>query len=190
MGYALKSETPTGWPDAAFRIRDAEDADMEAIRAIYAHYVLTSSATFEEVPPSLPEMKLRRANVLAADLPFLVAETDGQVIGFAYASPYRSRSAYKYTVEDSIYVSDLFGGRGVGSALLSQLIMRCEAGPWRQMLAVMGTSRNEACMALHRSLGFSNVGTLKAVGLKFGQWEDTVMMQRHLGEGEWSLPRE
>lgn len=190
MGYALKSENSTGWPSAALNIRDAEDADMEAIQAIYAHFVMTSPATFEEVPPSVPEMKMRRANVLASGLPFLVAETDRQVIGFCYASPYRSRSAYKYTVEDSIYVSDAFGGRGVGSALLSQLIARCEAGPWRQMLAVMGTGRNEACIALHRSLGFSNVGTLKAVGLKFGQWEDTVMMQRHLGEGEWSLPRE
>ncbi|OZB16240.1 MAG: GNAT family N-acetyltransferase [Hyphomonas sp. 34-62-18] len=190
MGYALKSENSTGWQSAALNIRDADDADMEAIQAIYAHYVLTSPATFEEVPPSVPEMKMRRANVLAAGLPFLVAENEGQVIGFCYASPYRSRSAYKYTVEDSIYVSDAFGGRGVGSALLSHLIARCEAGPWRQMLAVMGTGRNEACIALHRSLGFSNVGTLKAVGLKFGQWEDTVMMQRHLGEGEWSLPRE
>lgn len=190
MGYALQSEIPGGWQNAAFSIRDADDADIEAVQAIYAHYVMTSPATFEEVPPSLPEMKMRRANVLAADLPFLVAEAEGQVVGFCYASPYRSRMAYRHTVEDSIYVSEAFGGRGVGTALLSQLITRCEAGPWRQMLAVMGTGRNEACIALHRSLGFSNVGTLKAVGLKFGQWEDTVLMQRHLGEGEWSLPRD
>lgn len=190
MGYALHTDITAGQPGAALTIRDAGEADMEAIQAIYAHYVLTSPATFEEVPPSLPEMKMRRAGVLAAGLPFLVAETDGLVVGFCYASPYRSRTAYRYTVEDSIYVSDAFGGRGVGSALLTQLIAKCEAGPWRQMLAVMGTGRNEACMALHRSLGFSNVGTLKAVGLKFGQWEDTVIMQRHLGEGEWSLPRE
>lgn len=190
MGHALISDTSNGWRDAALTVRDADDADMDAITAIYAHFVLTSPATFEETPPSVPEMRMRRANVLAAGLPFLVAEMDGMVVGFCYASPYRTRTAYRYTVEDSIYVSETHGGRGVGSALLSQLITRCEKGPWRQMLAVMGTGRNEACMALHRSLGFSNVGTLKAVGLKFGQWEDTVIMQRHLGDGEWSLPRE
>jgi phosphinothricin acetyltransferase len=190
MGYALQTEISTGWSDAALAIRDADDSDMEAVQAIYAHYVMTSPATFEEVPPSLPEMKMRRANVVAAGLPFLVAEADGRVVGFCYAAPYRSRAAYRHTIEDSIYVSEAFGGRGVGSALLAKLIARCEAGPWRQMLAVIGTGRNEACIALHRTLGFSNVGTLKAVGLKFGQWEDTVIMQRHLGEGEWSLPRE
>lgn len=190
MGHAQISNPIGIWQDTALTVRDAEDADMAAVTTIYSHYVATSPATFEETPPSLPEMKMRRANVTAAGLPFLVAEKEGLVIGFCYATPYRSRTAYRYTVEDSIYVSEAFGGQGVGTALLGQLIRRCEAGPWRQMLAIMGTGRNEACIALHRSLGFSNVGTLKAVGLKFGQWEDTVLMQRPLGEGEWSLPRE
>lgn len=189
MKHAL-TNTQADFSSAALSIRDAGDTDMEAVQAIYAHYVLTSPATFEEVPPSVAEMKMRRANVLAAGLPFLVAELDGAVAGFCYAAPYRTRTAYRFAVENSIYVAPSFGGQGIGSALLRRLIDLCEQGPWRQMLAVMGTGRNDACIALHRSLGFSNVGTLKAVGLKFGQWEDTVMMQRPLGEGEWSLPRE
>lgn len=188
MGQALISNTNNNWQATEMTVRDADDADMEAVQAIYAHYVLNSLATFEETAPSVQEMKMRRANVLASGLPWLVAQTDGQVVGFAYAAVYRPRGAYRFTLEDTIYVADGCGGRGIGTALLEGLIARCEGGPWRQMVAVIGNSRNERCIALHRGLGFSNVGTLKAVGFKFGQWADTVLMQRPLGEGEWSLP--
>lgn len=188
MGHALKSDTSKGWQNTALTLRDAEDSDMDAVQAIYAHYVLSSLATFEETPPSVDDMLARRASVLSTGLPWLIAEIEGRVAGYACAGPYRPRPAYRYTVEDSIYVADGFGGYGIGSALLSELVRRCEAGPWRQMVAVIGNSRNEACVALHRSLGFSNTGTFRSVGYKFGQWVDTVMMQRSLGEGEWSLP--
>ncbi len=174
----------------AATIRDATDSDMDGVRAVYAHYVTSSLATFEEVPPSAEDMTRRRAGVLEAGLPWLVAELDGQIAGYAYAGPYRLRPAYRFTVEDSIYVADGFSGQGIGGALLAELVRRCEAGPWRQMVAVIGNSRNEACVALHRALGFSSTGTLNAVGFKFGQWVDTVLMQRPLGEGEWSLPRD
>jgi L-amino acid N-acyltransferase YncA len=175
-------------PTAEVMVRDAVDADMAAIQAIYAHHVLHGLATFEEVPPSLPEMTERRATVVKAGLPYLAAELDGQVVGYAYATAYRPRPAYRHTIEDSIYVADGLGGRGIGSALLRQLVARCERGPWRQMLAVIGDNANEGSIALHRALGFQPIGTLQAVGFKFGRWVDTVLMQRALGDGDRSLP--
>jgi L-amino acid N-acyltransferase YncA len=175
-------------PTAEVMVRDAVDADMAAIQAIYAHHVLHGLATFEEVPPSLPEMTERRATVVKAGLPYLAAELDGQVVGYAYATAYRPRPAYRHTIEDSIYVADGLGGRGIGSALLRQLVARCERGPWRQMLAVIGDSANEGSIALHRALGFQPIGTLHAVGFKLGRWVDTVLMQRALGDGDRSLP--
>jgi phosphinothricin acetyltransferase len=171
-------------------VRDATDADLEPIQAIYAHYVLHGLATFEEVPPSVTELARRRAAIISAGLPYLVAERDGGVVGYAYAASYRPRPAYRHTVEDSIYVAEGSGGGGIGSALLGTLVARCEAGPWRQMLAVIGNSRNAGSIALHRKLGFAPVGTFTAVGFKLGQWVDTVLMQRPLGEGATSLPRE
>lgn len=169
-------------------IRDAEEADMEAVQAIYARHVLHGLATFEETPPSVEELLSRRASVLMSGLPYLVAELEGKIAGYAYATAYRPRPAYRFTIEDSVYVAEGLGGRGIGSALLGELIARCEKGPWRQMLAVVGNSGNEGSIALHKRIGFREVGILRSVGFKLGQWVDTVLMQRPLGEGDESAP--
>ncbi|HEX6723044.1 MAG TPA: GNAT family N-acetyltransferase [Burkholderiaceae bacterium] len=176
-------------PDTtAVEVRDATEADMPAIQAIYAHHVLHGLATFEEVPPPVDEMVARRAAVLKARLPYLAARIGDQVVGYAYATAYRPRPAYRHTIEDSVYVAHGLGGRGIGGALLQALIERCERGPWRQMLAVIGNSGNAGSIALHRSLGFEPIGTLHAVGFKLGRWVDTVLMQRALGDGDHSVP--
>lgn len=169
-------------------VRDATEADMAAVQRIYAHHVLNGLATFEEVPPDLGEMLARRAKLLGLGLPFLAAETDGTVAGYAYASPYRPRPAYRYTVEDSVYVDAALAGRGLGRALLAALIARCERGAWRQMIAIIGNSGNEASIALHRRFDFRMVGTLHGVGFKLGRWVDTVLMQRDLGAGSGTPP--
>lgn len=173
---------------AGASVRDAADADLPAIAAIYAHHVLTGLASFEEVAPFPDEIAARRASVLALGLPYLVAELEGRVAGFAYAGTYRARPAYRHTVEDSVYVAPDALGRGVGRALLAELIVRCEAGPWRQMIAVIGDSANAGSIALHASLDFTTVGTFRSVGFKFGRWVDSVLMQRALGDGDTSLP--
>ncbi len=174
--------------EAQLRVRDAGSVDMADIRAIYAHHVLHGIASFEETPPSLQEMAARRDAVLAAGLPYLVAEVSGRVAGYCYATPYRPRPAYRHTLEDSVYVQHGLGGRGIGNALLRELIARCEQGPWRQMVAIIGNSGNAGSLALHRGLGFHTVGTLAAVGFKFGRWVDTVLMQRALNGGDATLP--
>ena len=171
-------------------VRDATDDDMAYVQGIYAHHVLNGLATFEEVPPTVDEMRSRRNAVVAAGLPYLVAVVDGRVAGYCYATAYRPRPAYRHTIEDSVYVSDGLRGRGIGVALLQGLIARAEAGPWRQMLAVIGNSGNAGSIALHRRMGFEMVGTLRSVGFKLGQWVDTVLMQRPLGPGASTLPAE
>ncbi|MFI5011779.1 MAG: GNAT family N-acetyltransferase [Hyphomicrobiales bacterium] len=168
--------------------RDAVEADMPAVRDIYVHHVLTGLASFEEEAPSLEEMRRRRAGVLALGLPYLAARIDETLVGYAYASPYRARSAYRFSIENSVYVADGMAGRGIGRALLGALIGRCQAGPWRQMIAIIGDSANTASIALHRSRGFRMVGTLQAVGFKHGRWVDTVLMQLELGTGSSTLP--
>ena len=177
-----------GAPRTSVTVRDAGEADMAAVQAIYAHHVLHGLATFEEVPPAAEEMVARRAAVLAARLPYLAAELDGQVVGYAYATAYRPRPAYRFSIEDSVYVADGLAGTGIGSALLGELIARCEKGPWRQMLAVIGNSGNEGSIALHRRMGFTHAGTFTSVGFKLGRWVDTVLMQRPLGAGDTTLP--
>ena len=157
---------------------------MAAIRDIYAHYVLHSLATFEETPPTLEDMLARRRASVELGLPYLVAEAEGETVGFAYAAAYRTRPAYRFTIEDSVYVSDGKCGQGVGSALLGALIGACESGPWRQMLAVVGDSANLGSIALHRRFGFELMGTLRSVGFKFGRWVDTPILQRALGPGD------
>jgi phosphinothricin acetyltransferase len=179
----------------AVAVRDALDADMAQIRDIYVHHVLTGLASFEEEAPSLEEMRRRRGEVLKNGLPYLaaesqdlVAESEAQLLGYAYATPYRARSAYRFSIENSVYVRDGMEGRSIGSALLAALIARCESGPWRQMIAVIGNSGNTASIALHAAQGFRLVGTLRAVGFKHGGFVDTVLMQRELGLGAGAPP--
>jgi phosphinothricin acetyltransferase len=169
-------------------VRDATEADMAAIGAIYAGHVLRGSASFEEVPPSVVEMSARRAAVLALGLPYLAADMAGKLVGYSYATSYRARPAYRYTIEDSVYIAEGCSGKGIGTALLGELIARCERGPWRQMIAVIGDSANAGSIALHRRLGFAHAGTLQSVGFKFGRWIDSVLMQRALSEGDRSGP--
>jgi len=154
---------------------------MERITEIYGYHVLHSPATFEEDPPGRDVMTNRRSAILSLGLPYLVAESEGTVAGYAYAGPYRPRPAYRFTVEDSVYVDPEHAGHGCGRALLAALIERCEQGPWRQMIAVIGDSANAASIRLHERLGFRSVGTLLSVGFKFDRWLDTVLMQRALG---------
>jgi L-amino acid N-acyltransferase YncA len=190
----VPAETPpTGTPLAnddrdRVVVRDAVAADLSGIQAIYAHHVLTGLSSFEEVPPTVAEMASRRDAVIAAGLPYLAAELDGRVVGYAYATVYRPRPAYRHTIEDSVYVAPGLDGKGTGTALLRRLIDRCEQGPWRQMLAVIGNSGNAGSIALHRRLGFREAGVFLDVGFKFGRWVDTVLMQRPLGEGARTLP--
>jgi phosphinothricin acetyltransferase len=169
-------------------IRDANPADVAAIQEIYAQHVLNGLASFEEIPPDAQELASRRESVLALGLPYLVFELDGHIVGFAYATLYRSRSAYRHSLEDSVYVRDGFARRGIGRKLLVMLIERCSAGPWRQMIAVIGDSANASSIELHRELGFREIGTIEAVGFKFGRWVDSVLMQRALGAGSGTLP--
>ncbi|MEM7023420.1 MAG: N-acetyltransferase family protein [Pseudomonadota bacterium] len=172
----------------AATVRDATDADIPAIHAIYAHEVLHGLATFEEVPPPVDELLARRQTVLDQGLPYLAAHLDGRLVGYSYASAYRARPAYRNTLEDSIYVAHGMQGRGIGGTLLSALIKRCEMGPWRQMLAIAANGEQTGSIALHEKHGFRRVGHLEAVGFKHGRWLDTVLMQRALGVGSSTLP--
>lgn len=173
----------------AFAIRDTTDADIAGITEIYAHHVRTGLGSFEEVPPAANEIARRRAEVLARNLPYLVAASaTGVPLGYAYASLYRARSAYRFSVEDSIYVAPESAGRGIGRALLEALIGRCTGAGYRQMVAVIGDSGNVGSITLHERLGFRRVGLLPAIGYKHGRWVDSVLMQRELGEGAATLP--
>jgi L-amino acid N-acyltransferase YncA len=165
-------------------VRDSRDEDMPKIHAIYGFHVLHGLASFEEEPPSVEELSRRRADVLDRGLPYLVAERGGVVVGYSYAAPYRSRPAYRFTVENSVYVDHNLRRRGVGHLLLSALIARCAERECRQMIAVIGDSENMASIALHERLGFIRIGTLRAVGFKFGRWVDSVLMQRPLDPDE------
>ncbi|MBV9222586.1 MAG: N-acetyltransferase [Acidobacteriaceae bacterium] len=169
-------------------VREVADRDVPTVQKIYTFYVLNRLVTFEELPPTKDELLARQRRILDTGLPFLVATIDDCVVGYAYASPYRSRPAYRYTVEDSVYVLDSLHSKGIGAALLSALIERCEKGNWRQMIAIIGDSANVGSIALHKRFGFEHIGTLKAVGFKLGQWVDTVLMQRSLGHGAQTLP--
>jgi L-amino acid N-acyltransferase YncA len=158
------------------------------VHSIYAHHVLHGLASFEETPPSLEEMERRFRDVLERRLPYLVAELDGVVAGYGYCAPYRTRSGYRYALEDSVYVRPDMLGRGVGAALLNELIRRCEELGYRQLIAVIGDSAHVASINLHAACGFLRVGTLRSVGFKFGRWVDSVIMQRPLGRGDATLP--
>jgi L-amino acid N-acyltransferase YncA len=171
-------------------VRAAAAADFPAIAAIYAHHVQTGLASFEEMPPSADELLRRFQAVRARALPWNVAELDGRLAGYCYASPYHSRSAYRFTVQDSVYVDDGCSGRGAGTALLQSVLDACTAQGYRQMIAVVGDSANEASLRLHARLGFRTIGQALRVGVKFGRWVDVVHMQRPLGEQTQRVPAE
>jgi len=169
-------------------VRPSRDDDLDAIAAIYAHHVRHGLASFEVEPPTAAELAARRADILARGCPYLVAEVDKRVAGYAYAGPYRARVAYRNTVEDSVYVADGMAGRGIGKALLAQVIDACTAAGYRQMVAVIGDSANAGSIKLHASLSFAQVGLLTSVGWKLGRWVDSVLMQRALGSGDAEPP--
>ena len=165
-------------------VRAAVPADLEQIAAIYAHYVTTSVATFEEVPPALADWRLRLDDLASRKLPFLVTQSNaagGPVCGYAYASPWRPKPAYRYTVEDTVYVSPAHTGRGLGRALLGALLAACADAGARQVIAVIADTGSDASVALHRRFGFAHAGRLCGVGRKHGRWIDTLLMQRELG---------
>ena len=174
---------------ATMRIRDSHDADLPALAAIYGHWVRHGRASFELDPPDAAEMGRRREGLLAAGHPYLVAEEAGRVLGYAYAGPFRTRPAYRFTVEDSVYIAPDAGRRGLGRALLGALLPRCEAWGARLMVAVIGDRHNAASIALHAAMGFAHAGLLPGTGWKHGQWVDTVLMTRALGPGT-GLPPE
>jgi len=161
---------------------------MAAIEQIYAWHVLHGIATFEETVPDLDQMRERFHHIITQGYPYIVAEQQGEILGYAYVSSFRPRVAYRYTVENAIYLRHDLGRRGTGSLLLAELIRLCEAGPWRQMIAVIGNSGNLASIGVHRKAGFEMIGTLPATGFKHGQWVDTVLMQRALSGGSRTLP--
>jgi len=174
--------------NTATRICNCRIDDIPAIQAIYAHHVLHGLGSFEEIPPDAPEMQRRPESLQAQSFPFLVGSVDGVVGGYAYAGRYRLRAAYRYTVEDTVYVDAAKTGKGLGSALLGQLIVRCVASGYRQMIAVIGDSANHASIGLHTTLGFERVANLPSVGFKHGRWVDSVYMQRPLDAGNTTLP--
>ncbi len=170
------------------RLRPATPADISAITAIYAHAVRYGTASFELEPPDEAEMARRQRALLDGGFPYLAAERSGELIGYAYAGAYRPRPAYRFSVEDSVYVHPDAQGDGVGRALLAALIEAATERGFRQMIAVIGDSAQAPSIALHRALGFDDIGTIRNVGFKFGRWLDTVLMQRSLGEGARTMP--
>jgi phosphinothricin acetyltransferase len=173
---------------ADYTIRPSRDEDVPAIAAIYRHHVLHGVASFEEVPPQQDEIARRRGEIVGRGLPYLVAERAGRVVGYCYAGLFRPRVAYRFTVEDSVYVEADEIGRGLGRALLEQVISRCTELGYRQMVAVIGGRETLGSIRLHERLGFAHIGILPAVGFKFGRWIDIILMQRALGPGSDSLP--
>ena len=171
-------------------IRASCDDDIAAITAIYAHHVLRSTGTFETEAPSIADMAARRADVLSKGLPYLVAAQDGKVAGFACGNWFKPRLAYRYSVEDSIYLAPDLQRKGLGRALLAELLTRCEAAGIRKVMAIVGDSANTASVGVHRAVGFTLVGTIDACGWKFGAWRDIVIMQKTLGPGDTQPPLE
>lgn len=184
----MSAPRPPVSSSVSLRLRDCAAADLAAVTAIYADAVRNGRASFELEPPDLAEMTRRRDLLVGGGFPYLVAESAGAIVGYAYAGPYRSRPAYAGTVENSVYVTPGLQGRGVGRALLARLIDEAAARGFRQMVAVIGDSENSASIRLHERAGFRLVGVLRAVGFKHGVWLDTVLMQRPLGDGDRTPP--
>jgi L-amino acid N-acyltransferase YncA len=175
---------------SALLIRDSTSADLSAIADIYGWNVQNGTGTFELEPPGADEMARRRDDVLAKGLPWLVAQVDGAVLGYAYAAQFRPRMAYRFALEDSIYLAPAAQRQGVGRLLLAELLARCEARGARQMFAVIGDSQNTGSIAVHRRCGFTDVGVMRSAGWKFDRWLDVVIMQRALGEGDRTPARD
>ena len=169
-------------------IRPSRDADLDAITRIYGHHVLTGTGTFETTPPSLEDMTTRRADVLSKGLPWLVVEDGGQVLGFAYGNWFKPRPAYRFSVEDSIYLAPEAAGKGLGRALLAELLATLERAGIRKVMAVIGDSANAGSIGVHTALGFESVGVVPSCGWKFDRWLDIVIMQRSLGVGDGTRP--
>ncbi len=175
---------------SSLEIRPATAADLPFVTNIYEHAVRYGTATFELIPPDLAEMTRRFEALIDGGFPYLVAVLDGGVAGYAYAGPYRPRPAYRFTVENSVYLEPAIHRRGIGLQLMQRLIAECEARGFRQMIAVIGDSANAGSIGVHTRCGFQMIGTHPSVGLKFGRWLDTVMMQLALGEGATNVPAE
>jgi phosphinothricin acetyltransferase len=175
-------------PAANVAILACEEGHVAAITAIYAHHVVHGLASFEIEPPSENDMRQRRLDIVSRRFPYLVAECAGEVVGFAYASPYRLRPAYRFTAENSVYLHPAWVGRGIGRQLTLALLAECEPRGLRQIVAVTGDSANCASIGLHKSFGFREVGVLRSVGFKFGRWVDSVLMQHELGAGGGTSP--
>jgi L-amino acid N-acyltransferase YncA len=171
-------------------IRSSSDADLPAITAIYAHHVLHGTGSFETEPPSLADMTARRADVLSKGLPYLVVEHEGTIAGFAYGNWFKPRPAYRYSVEDSIYMAPDLQRRGLGRALLAELLARFEAVGIRKVMAIVGDSANTGSVGIHLALGFTQVGVVESCGWKFGAWRDIVIMQKTIGPGDTQPPHE
>ena len=171
-------------------IRPSHDADLAAITAIYAHHVLHGTGTFETAPPTAADMARRRQEVLARGLPWLVAEDGGRVLGYALCNWFKPRAGYRFSAEDAVYLQPEAQQRGLGRALLAELALQAEHAGVRQLIAVIGDSANAGSIGLHRSLGFSQVGTIAACGWKFGRWLDIVLMEKPLGAGSATPPEE
>jgi phosphinothricin acetyltransferase len=172
----------------SLEIRPATEADLPSVTRIYEHAVRHGTATFELVPPDLAEMTRRFDALMDGGFPYLAALLEGSVVGYAYAGPYRPRPAYRFTVENSVYLEPAIHRRGIGLQLLQHLITECETRGFRQMIAVIGDSANAGSIGVHARCGFQMIGTHPSVGLKFGRWLDTVMMQLPLGEGATTVP--
>jgi L-amino acid N-acyltransferase YncA len=168
-------------------LRNSVDADIPTIQAIYAHWVGVGTGSFELEPPTVEEITRRRTDVLGKNLPYIVAEQDGKVAGYAYANWFRPRPAYRFSVENSVYVHPDVRRGGVARLLMAELLTRCEQGGARQMIAVIGDSSNVGSIGLHTAMGFAHMGTLRSTGWKFERWLNTVLMQRALGPGD-SVP--
>lgn len=177
------------FPFAQIDVQDATLDNIAAITAIYEWHVLHGRGSFEETPPGVQQMRERLLCVHEQGLPWLVARYGSIVVGYCYATVYRPRPAYRYTLEDSVYIDASMMGRGIGRELLGALITRCEQGPWRQMIAVIGDGeKNIGSCRLHKQFGFETAGNLRSVGFKLGDWRDTLIMQRPLNDGDWSAP--
>lgn len=169
-------------------IRPSRDEDLDAITRIYGHHVLNGTGTFETTPPTVADMAARRADVLGKGLPWLVVEEAGQVLGFAYGNWFKPRPAYRFSVEDSIYLAPEAAGKGLGRALLAELLAAFERAGVRKVMAVIGDSANAGSIGVHTALGFERAGVIASCGWKFGRWLDIVLMQRSLGAGDSTSP--